>query len=121
MPDSNITISYSVTSVVVNGMSTTIGFTLSYGEISQEYNMTFSTEALTNGVNTTNDTDEVKLLAIKNNFQNVALSQFTLFAKKAQLAQDQSDLSLFNNATGSGSFTSSSVEPCFTGEITIHF
>jgi len=120
MPDSTLTIDYSITSVTNNADgTTTLAYTLSFDNpvVTQNRTDKFRTSELAAGINTSTDDGLTKLEQLKENFVNLANAYLKEFAKKVRQEQEKQDALLIDDALGEVSGLSTTLN--ISGSVTV--
>lgn len=104
MPDTTLSIDYTITSITstADGLSTVV-WSMSHTGTSLTENHAgdkFRTVDLTSNIETSQDDGGTKINKVKANFENFAIEYFKAFAKKVRLAQEQADAEYLTGETG---------------------
>jgi hypothetical protein len=123
MPDSSLTIAYTITSITnsADGLSTIV-WSMSHSGTSLTESRPgdkFKTSDLTSNIITSTDDGSTKIGKVKANFENFAVPYFQAFAKRVRLAQEQTDANYLDELVGSVSGLSVGEAPSISGSVTI--
>ena len=123
MPDTDLTIDYTITSIVntADGISTIV-WSMSHIGTGLDEDRTgdkFRTEDLTSDINTTDDDGSTKIEKVKTNFENFAVPYFKAFAKRIRLAQEQADVDYLDDLVDSVSGFSAGQAKSISGSVVV--
>lgn len=125
MPDSSLTIDYTIASITnaddgyttINWSMTFVGYSLGTTYTLSRTGDKFKTSDLALGVETTTDTPEAKRETLRTNFERVALAYFQAFAKTVRAGLAKDDLAFLDDETGDVEGLSTS--PKISGSVVI--